>query len=155
MCDFLVTQRQYSAERVEALLRDKRIREEQMSSHRLNYEQQLEIASHKIQKLQDMLRNCTRDYILGRIQSSLIPHESTPSARRARHEQEERAVAAEKQLSDRTAELTTKLHQVKERAATQLQKIQCTTNDAVDDAVEKFRHQVSLFSPILNQVLWN
>lgn len=40
--------------------------EEAFSNHRLNYEQQIEVSSHKVQRLEEMLRNCTRDYILSK-----------------------------------------------------------------------------------------
>ena len=39
--------------------------EERMASHRQNYEQQIELSAHKVQKLEEMLRHCTRDYIIG------------------------------------------------------------------------------------------
>jgi len=58
-------QRHYSEERIEALLLDKRAEEEKMKSHRENYEHQLELLSEKICRLEEMLRHCTRDYILG------------------------------------------------------------------------------------------
>ena len=56
-----------------------------MASHRLNYEQQIELSAHKVQKLEEMLRHCTRDYIIGIISSlrsrkilSFLSFRSTP-----------------------------------------------------------------------------
>ncbi len=58
-------QKQLASERISALLEDRRIREQEEDAHRLGLSRQLEAASDKLQRIEETLRQTTKDYILG------------------------------------------------------------------------------------------
>ena len=58
-------QRQFASERIGAILEDRRIREQDEMRHRTNFQQQIEAKAQKIRKLEELLGNTTKDYILG------------------------------------------------------------------------------------------
>ena len=58
-------QSQLANERVAALLEDRRIRDEEEQAHRSHLNQQLEAAAQKLRKTEEMLRQATKDAILG------------------------------------------------------------------------------------------
>ena len=62
-------------------------------------------------------------------------------ARRCKQENEERARTAESELKRTKEELTDKIRQLKERATSQMHKIQRSTQDAIDSYVDKFQQQ--------------
>ncbi|KIZ06949.1 Coiled-coil domain-containing protein 77 [Monoraphidium neglectum] len=76
-------QRALSEERVEALLVDRKVRQQEEERHRANFLVQIEALSTKVTQLEDTLRQTTKDYI---------------EARRARQDAEARAAAAEAQM---------------------------------------------------------
>lgn len=58
-------QKQLAAERIGALLEDRRIREQEEELHRRSLTQQLETSADKLRKAEEQLRTTTKDYILG------------------------------------------------------------------------------------------
>ena len=60
-------QRQLASERIEALLEDRRIREGEEAAHRANTNRQLEESAQKLKRTEEMLRQATKDAILGKI----------------------------------------------------------------------------------------
>lgn len=58
-------QKQLANERITALLEDRRIRDEEEQAHRSHLNQQLEAAAQKLRKTEEMLRQATKDAILG------------------------------------------------------------------------------------------
>eukprot|EP00210_Caulerpa_lentillifera_P000787 g762.t1 len=120
-------QRQYASERAAAFVQDRRRTEEAFANHRVNYEQQIEASGHKIQRLEEMLRNCTRDYI---------------HMRRAKQANEERAVVAESALEELKMTVDERIREIKDSASAQLDKIRKTTQNTVDTYCNKFRVQV-------------
>lgn len=66
------SQKQLAAERIAALLEDRRIREGEEEMHRAHMNQQLEVAADKLRRVEEQLRMTTKDYILGEQVSCLL-----------------------------------------------------------------------------------
>lgn len=58
-------QKQLAAERIAALLEDRRIREAEEEAHRGQLNSQLEGLAERLRKAEEGLRQTTKDYILG------------------------------------------------------------------------------------------
>ncbi|GMH33975.1 hypothetical protein BSKO_01809 [Bryopsis sp. KO-2023] len=120
-------QRQFASERVAALLEDRKIREQDEASHRMNFQQQTDQQSQKIQKLEEILRTTTRDYILARKEKQMA------EARAATHEA--RTIQETRQLSE-------ELKMVQKGSKEELATVQQAAQETVEDYVTKFREQV-------------
>jgi coiled-coil domain-containing protein 77 len=55
-----------ASERIAALLEDRRIRDEEEQAHRAHMNQQMEQAAQKLKRTEELLRQSTKDEILGR-----------------------------------------------------------------------------------------
>ncbi|GLC41905.1 hypothetical protein PLESTB_001046000 [Pleodorina starrii] len=120
-------QKQLAAERIAALLEDRRIREAEEEAHRRSLAAQLETASERLQRLEEQLRTTTKDYILGR---------------RERQAAEERALECQAALASERQSLLEQNMEQRRRAAAELSAAKQEAEAKLDDMTSNIRSQL-------------
>lgn len=65
-------QREFTNERVAALLEDRRIRSQDEEAHRAVYQQKIDELTHRLKQTELALQRTTKDYILGSFVSAAV-----------------------------------------------------------------------------------
>ncbi|GIL62982.1 hypothetical protein Vafri_17149 [Volvox africanus] len=120
-------QKQLAAERISALQEDRRIREQEEEAHRRALTQQLEVASERLQRVEEQLRTTTKDYILGR---------------RERQAAEERALECQAVLARERQAFLDQTAEQRRRAATELTAAKQEAQTKLEDMTSNLRVQV-------------
>ncbi|EFJ43281.1 centriole protein [Volvox carteri f. nagariensis] len=120
-------QKQLAAERIAALQEDRRIREQEEEAHRRALTQQLEVATERLQRLEQQLRTTTKDYILGR---------------RERQAAEERALECQAALARERQSFLEQSADLRRRAAAELSATKQEAENKVEDLTNNLRAQL-------------
>ncbi|KAI8466961.1 MAG: hypothetical protein J3K34DRAFT_524115 [Monoraphidium minutum] len=120
-------QRALSEERVEALLVDRKVRQQEEERHRANFLVQIEALSTKVNQLEETLRMTTKDYI---------------EARRARQDAEARAAAAEAQMVQEVDAARAESARERRAARAEARDAAAAGEARMREYVDRFREQV-------------
>ncbi|GIM05695.1 hypothetical protein Vretimale_10129 [Volvox reticuliferus] len=120
-------QKQLAAERIAALQEDRRIREQEEEAHRRALTQQLEVASERLQRVEEQLRTTTKDYILGR---------------RERQAAEERALECQAVLARERQGFLEQTAEQRRRASAELTAAKQEAQTKLEDMTSNLRAQV-------------
>ncbi|PNH02442.1 Coiled-coil domain-containing protein 77 [Tetrabaena socialis] len=119
--------KQLASERVAALLEDRRIREQEEEAHRRALAQQLDTATERLQRMEEQLRQTTKDYIL---------------ARRERQAAEERALDSQAVLAGERLAFMEQGAELRKRAAAELGATKQEAETKLDDVSTNLRQQL-------------
>lgn len=123
----LTEHKRFSAERIEALLEDRRIRERDEEAHRQNYLNQIESLTAKLKRTEEALRMTTKDYII---------------ARRDKQAAQEKAAQAESDLAEHRKMATSKLAETKKTSEAKVKKALKQAEDKLASEVDYFKKQL-------------
>ena len=122
-------QKQLGNERVAALLEDRRIREQEEATHRALMNQQLDAASQKLKKTEELLRIATKDAIL---------------ARRDKQQAEERALLVADELAVEKRQHQEEMSATRRRALEEVRELKEHGESKLDDIASNLRRQLKL-----------
>ncbi|GAX72690.1 hypothetical protein CEUSTIGMA_g146.t1 [Chlamydomonas eustigma] len=122
-------QRQLANERIQALVEDRVIREQEEQAHRALMNQQLEQAAQKLRQTEEMLRQATKDSIL---------------ARRDKQQAEERAILAGEELLFEKQLSREEISALKRKAVEEVRELKQHNESKLDDIAGNLRKQLKV-----------
>ncbi|GBF99207.1 hypothetical protein Rsub_12466 [Raphidocelis subcapitata] len=162
-------QRALSEERTEALLVDRRVRQQEEERHRANFLVQIEALSTKVAQLEGTLRDTTRDYIQARAaqqaaeeraaaaearmeqQVKAAQSEAARAQRVARHEARQESSAAEAKMREYVARFREQVR-ARDEELSRLSALHASTKDAADRRIAELEARVARLSEANRQL---